>query len=70
MESHAEAIDRMGGQTSLARALGLKPALLTHWKRRGIPSKYWPRIEKTDLARECGITAAVLDNLPINRGQS
>jgi len=70
MKSHAEAIDRMGGQTNLARALGLKPALLTHWKRRGIPTKYWLKIAKTDLARENGITADLLDSLPINGEQS
>lgn len=67
MKSHAEVIERLGGPTKLAQSLGVTPGLLTHWKRRGIPLKFWLRIEKTSLGREHGITADLLDGLANNK---
>ena len=52
-----------GGTAGLALALGLNPKLTTHWARRGIPAKYWPRVEATELGRRLGITAALLMKL-------
>lgn len=66
MNTHADVVDAFGGQTKLAVALGVPPSRTSHWKERGIPLKYRRAIEKTDLAREHGITADLLDSLPVN----
>lgn len=50
---HAAIISRVGGKAELARALGLKPTVVTKWHVRGIPPLYWsdvaamPRAEVT-----------------------
>lgn len=36
----------MGGQAKLAEQLGLHPAAITHWHRRGIPRKHVPALVK------------------------
>lgn len=66
MQSHSDIIEAFGGQTRIAIVLGLPKARTSHWKERGIPLKYRRAIEKTDLAREYGITADLLDSLPVN----
>ncbi|HEY6254510.1 MAG TPA: YdaS family helix-turn-helix protein [Xanthobacteraceae bacterium] len=60
MLAHSHVIEAFGGLTALARAIGVDPKLTTHWGRRGIPAKYWPRIEETEIARRLGITAGRL----------
>ena len=64
MLAHTDIIDAFGGVTALARAIGIDPKLATHWPRRGIPAKYWPAVEETELARRIGITASRLMRLP------
>jgi hypothetical protein len=60
MLCHSQVIEAFGGTAGLASAIGLSPKLTTHWGRRGIPAKYWPRIEETETARRLGITAGRL----------
>jgi hypothetical protein len=60
MLSHSDVIEAFGGTAGLAIAIGLSPKLSSHWGRRGIPAKYWPRIEETETARRLGITAGRL----------
>jgi hypothetical protein len=64
MLSHAHVIDAFGGITAMARAIGIDPKLATHWPRRGIPAKYWPCLEETEVGRKLGITASRLMRLP------
>ena len=66
MQTHADVIDAFGGQTKIALALGLPVRRTSHWRERGIPLKYWFRIQETDLARERDITALLLARLSIN----
>lgn len=41
------AIDHVGGQTELARRLGVRQSLVSMWKVRGnVPAEYCPDIEK------------------------
>jgi hypothetical protein len=58
---HWSLIERIGGHKSVASALGIREAVVCHWKSRGIPPFYWQYIE--DLARarnEEGITVETL----------
>jgi hypothetical protein len=64
MLSHAHVIDAFGGITALSKAIGIDRKLATHWPRRGIPARYWPRIEETETGRRLGITASRLMRLP------
>jgi hypothetical protein len=66
MFSHADVIEAFGGTAGMARAIGLSPKLSAHWGRRGIPAKYWPRIEETETGRRLGITAGRLMRLSAN----
>jgi hypothetical protein len=60
-------IDELGGTSAVARALGVKVAAVSNWKRRGWPdSAKWKLIElahqrgiKVDMAEliECGKAA-------------
>jgi hypothetical protein len=59
---HATTIRQLGGKTRLAAILGLDRDAVTKWHVRGIPSRYWHRVE--DLAAEAGlsdITAEALE---------
>jgi len=64
MRSHSDVIEAFGGKTALARALGIAPLRAIHWSKRGIPAKYWPCVEETELGRTLGITAGRLKRLP------
>jgi hypothetical protein len=64
MWSHANVVEAFGGTAALARAIDVSPKLTIHWGRRGIPARYWHRVEATELGRKLGITAARLSNLP------
>jgi len=64
MRSHRDVIAAFGGQMALARLLGLPELRTIHWNRRGIPAKYWPCIEETEVGRTLGITAGRLKRLP------
>lgn len=45
MNTVTEIFDEMGGPTSFARALGLKPSAASEMKRRNsIPVAYWPEL--------------------------
>lgn len=65
MHSHAHVIRAFGGIKEFASAIGVQPPLAIHWPRRGIPAKYWPRVEETEIAKSLGITAAQLMRLPV-----
>lgn len=45
-------IDRLGGYTEVAKALGLESKVVWNWQDRGIPWRYRPRVAK--LADELG----------------
>jgi hypothetical protein len=65
MLCHAQVIAAFGGTAGLARAIAVNPKLAVHWGRRGIPAKYWPRIEETEVGQRLGITASRLMRLPV-----
>jgi DNA-binding transcriptional regulator YdaS (Cro superfamily) len=47
MSALQRAIDHAGGQTQLARLLGIRQSLVSMWKTRGrVPAEYCPRIER------------------------
>lgn len=59
---HAVVIRQLGGKAKLAGTLGLGPQAVTKWHVRGIPSRYWHRIE--DIAAVAGypdVTAEALE---------
>lgn len=58
---HAELIVRLGGKAHLARLLGLGADAVTKWHVRGIPPRYWHRIE--DIAHEAGLTGVTAEEL-------
>ena len=66
MQTHADIVEAFGGQTQIARILGLPVRRTSHWKERGIPLKYWFKLQETEQARERGITALMLASLAIN----
>jgi len=69
MLSHSQVIDAFGGIPGLARAIQVNPQLAVHWGRRGIPAKYWPRIEETELGQRLGITASRLMRMPVTNAE-
>jgi len=40
------AIEFVGSQASLAKKLGVEPAVVFHWKTRGVPAKHCRKIEE------------------------
>lgn len=56
MLSHSEVIEAFGGVRPLAEAIGVDPKRAIHWPKRGIPAKYWPRVE--EVAAKHGVTIA------------
>ena len=47
MTALQKAIDRLGSQSQLAKALGLAPQVVSNWIRRGnIPAEHCPAIER------------------------
>lgn len=63
MQTHRDVVEAFGGQTALAKALGLPLTRVLPWTKRGIPARYWPCIEETELGRKLGITASRLKRL-------
>jgi hypothetical protein len=63
-QSHADVVDKFGGTRALAEAIGIDPLRAAHWRKRGIPSRYWPRIEEVCGLYGFGITARELMRLP------
>ncbi len=55
--SHAIVIQAFGGLTPLAKAIGVDRKLVVHWPRRGIPAKYWPKVQAAAARRGLMITA-------------
>jgi len=72
MLSHSDVIEAFGGVRPLAEAINVKPARAIHWPRRGIPAKYWPRVEEAAQDREqpIPITAAQLMELPARSAEA
>jgi hypothetical protein len=64
MRSHRDIIAAFGGYGFLAEAIGVNPKTAIHWGVRGIPAKYWPDVETTQLGKRLGITAQLLRRLP------
>ena len=67
-QSHAEIIALWPSAEALAEALGEQGVKVRQWKRRGIPSDYWPDL--VDLAKARGltqVTEAVLARLSPRR---
>ena len=55
MDALNKAIETIGNQARLARALGISQQTVNNWMRRGnVPAEYCPAIEKaTDAAVTC-----------------
>lgn len=60
MVSHYEVIAAFGGPRPLAAAIGIDPALSTHWVQRGIPAKHWHKVVNVAVAR---IPTLTIDDL-------
>lgn len=58
-------ITALGGPVQLSRDLGIyRPVPTTlHWRRRGIPSRYWHRITELAAARGLVLTARDLERM-------
>lgn len=69
MMSHLEVIEAFGGSRPLAEAIAVDHRRAIHWPQRGIPAKYWPRVEEAAKERRIAITAAALMDLPATRGK-
>jgi hypothetical protein len=65
MQSHFEVISAFGGYSRLARLLGVSPRVARHWPKRGIPARYWPKVEEIAVTRDIVITAKELSRLPV-----
>lgn len=46
MNRHRAILDRVGGRSGLAAVLGLNPETVKSWYKRGIPARYWHRINQ------------------------
>ena len=44
MNRHGAILNKVGGRSTLAETLGLKPETVKSWYKRGIPARYWHRI--------------------------
>jgi len=66
MVSHADVIRAFGGNRQLAEAIGVDPRVAIHWSKRGIPAKFWPLVERTEIAKAQGVTAFLLRDLKGN----
>jgi predicted phage terminase large subunit-like protein len=59
MRTHTEVIVAAGGQTRLARALGVSVFVVNAWRfREVIPPKYWPMLVKAGLATRAELSSA------------
>lgn len=58
---HAALIRRLGGKARLAGLLGLGRDAVTKWHVRGIPSRYWHRVE--DIAAAAGLSDVTAERL-------
>lgn len=65
MLSHSDVIAAFGGVKPLAKAIEVPPSLAIHWGRRGIPARYWPKVEEAAAARDIPVTARALMTLPV-----
>ena len=65
MKTHADVILAFGSPRKLAQAVGVPPERAIHWPKRGIPSRYWPLVEKA--AAEAGMAITALDLAELNR---
>jgi DNA-binding transcriptional regulator YdaS (Cro superfamily) len=46
MDALTKAIDLLGGVVATANALGVSKAVVSNWKKRGVPVEYCPTLEK------------------------
>lgn len=62
MNRVSDLIDRLGGNASVARDLGLKPSAVSEMKRRNsIPPKYWAAL--IEIGRSRGVEGVSADRL-------
>lgn len=60
---HMAVIVGFGGVRPLAKAIGVAPNLATHWGQRGIPAKYWSRVQAVAPKHQLAITALELSKM-------
>lgn len=63
MQSHSDVIEAFGGVRPFAEAIGISHARAIHFPRRGIPSRYWPSVEKAAIPRKIKVTTHDLATL-------
>lgn len=62
---HAEIIDGLGGYRTVAAELGENPTTVQNWRRRGIPGRFWPAVER--LAARLGVPGITVESLEAAR---
>lgn len=54
MDALSKAIDLLGGVVATATALGVSKAVVSNWKKRGVPAEHCPTLERlTDGQVRC-----------------
>lgn len=61
---HHPVIEAFGGLAAFTKAIGVDRMLASHWHRRGIPARYWPRVEEAAAERNIAVTAMQLMQMP------
>ena len=55
------AIKALGGTGAVSAALGLRPSIVSGWRKRGIPAARWPALVR--LANELGCEQVTFESL-------
>ena len=61
MAPWSDMIARLGGNVALASALGESPKAVSHWRKRGIPARYWSDVAA--LAASKSLADITMDTL-------
>ena len=65
-KSHRSIIELWGSREAMASDVGASNwAVIKWWGRDNIPSKWWPQVLSTDLARSAGVTSDLLARLAV-----